>query len=77
LRQIAKQMQPGTTVAFDGSWSNAWRANECMVAFVEFNQRKTMVYEGIVANLLNSSRYFDVSGHGLEIEAFERTIRRW
>jgi hypothetical protein len=70
-------MNPGSIIAFDGSWSHRHQAKECIVVIVDCMTEKIVDYQIIRKTKLGRPGNYAGSSSGMEIGVLRRLIARW
>lgn len=72
-----EEMNSGTIISLDGSWSHRRNAKRCMVDFVDAASRKIVDFEIVVKRAGRIEGNYVGPSNGMEREALTRMIPRW
>jgi hypothetical protein len=70
-------MNPGSVIAFGGSWSHCRQAKDCIVGIIDYMTKKIVDYEIIQKAKRGRLGNHAGSSLGMEVEALLRLITRW
>jgi hypothetical protein len=70
-------VNPGSIIAFDGSWSHRCQAKESIIVIIKYMTKKIVDYEIIQKANRGRPENYAGSSSGIEVEALRRLITRW
>jgi hypothetical protein len=76
LNLAAMYLEPGTIIAFDGSWSHRRHAKECIIVVIQVGTNKIIDYEVVRQPKRGVRGNWEGSSQGMEVQGLKAIISR-